>query len=366
MNRQNKIQQPYLHMDIDNRAGRKPADLEPQNQHFPTGTTHLFGIGINIYPNWPNLNNAVRDVEAVAAILQRRYGVQLWKLLLNEEATRKHIIRELDALMKQVRAPDSIIVYFAGHGHIDRETQLGAWIPTDADKEDKDLYIANSTLRDFFQVAKAQHVLFISDACFSGSLLQERRGGGEELLLQELVARPSRWVMCSGRHDEEVADGPRDGHSPFAQAILDELEHNQKPGLSAAAFAQNVQLQSKSYYKNQLSDYGPVCNAGDMRGQLVLWQGGYSSELTPIPDHKESERDRSDHNPDTNPATTMTFEDFKRTMKGLERTITLKVRIINSLRESLAMEDDPIRKIRYGEQLYQAEEELGDLKAKLG
>ena len=36
----------------------------------------------------------------------------------------------------------------------------------------------------------------------------------------------------------------------------------------------------------------------------------------------------------------------------------IKTRIINKLRETLALEDDPIRSIKYEEQLRQAEEEL--------
>jgi hypothetical protein len=321
--------------------------------------------------------------------------------------------------------------------------------------------------------------LFISDACFSGSLLQEHRSAAEEMVLTELAARPSRWVMCSGRHDEAVADGPRGGHSPFAQAILDELKHNQKQGLNAAALAQNVQLQSKQYYKDQLSDYGPVFNTGDMRGQLVLWRDGVASvepsrekerpEPADPPRVKQEPTELPD--PTNNKRTTMTLSDFKKGIrdylaeddakaalkftakvlredssaqdtallllsrvnrlerqvdegiishsnagiernkiisairnvtndietadlrtdvvladlqaeerspspiqrgmspeetKGLERTIALKVKIINALRDKLALEDDPIRLIRYEEDLQKAEEDLKDLKAKLG
>ena len=69
---------------MDHRAGRKPTQ---QKKAFSTGKTYLFGIGINTYEHWGNLNNAVRDVEAIADILQQSYGVTLWKLLLNETQT---------------------------------------------------------------------------------------------------------------------------------------------------------------------------------------------------------------------------------------------------------------------------------------
>lgn len=52
--------------------------------------------------------------------------------------------------------------------------------------------------------------------------------------------------------------------------------------------------------------------------------------------------------------------------EGIERAIALKTRVINKLRETLALEDDPIRSIRYEEQLRQAEADLAELNAKLG
>ncbi len=52
--------------------------------------------------------------------------------------------------------------------------------------------------------------------------------------------------------------------------------------------------------------------------------------------------------------------------EGIERAIELKIKVINKLRETLALEDDPICSIRYAEQLRAAETELAELKAKLG
>lgn len=268
---------------MEPQAGRGAEFVLSNSAQAPAGKTYLLSIGINKYTAWTPLSNAVRDAQAVSEVLQQRYGVQLWKSLFDEQATRQHIIGAFDALIREVKAPDSIIIYYAGHGHLVKGTQRGFLVPVDARNSGTDTLIRNSTLRDYFQDAQAQHILFISDACFSGSLLVERSGASEQMILSELAARPSRWVMCSGRHDETVLDGPRDGHSPFAQSLLDELTYNQKAGLSASGLAQNVQLQSKSYYNNQLSDYGPIANVGDKRGQLVLWQNGVPVAPPPTP-----------------------------------------------------------------------------------
>lgn len=52
--------------------------------------------------------------------------------------------------------------------------------------------------------------------------------------------------------------------------------------------------------------------------------------------------------------------------QGIERAIELTTKKVNKLRETLSLEDDPTRIIRYEEQLRAAEEELALLKAKLG
>lgn len=262
---------------MKDRAGR-PEDYKSKNSTpVPLGKTYFLGIGINQYESWSNLRNAVRDMEAVRDLLQDKYGVIIWKTLKNKEATRPNVISALDQLIQEIEAPDSAIIYYAGHGHLkgaNDNNKRGFLVPSDAKKTGTASLIRNSTLRDYFQDSEAQHVLFISDACFSGALLVERSAEAEDQMLGELAARPSRWVMCSGRHDEKVLDGPSGGHSPFAQALIDELTYNQKRGLNAATLAQKVQLQSKANYRNQLSDYGPIFDAGDKRGQLVLWQDG--------------------------------------------------------------------------------------------
>jgi hypothetical protein len=340
------------------------ASMDKQgNRLRPVGKTYFFGIGINAYKHWPRLGNAVRDVEAIAELLRTKYGVITKPLLVDQEASYKRIIDGIEEVIKEVRAPDSLIIYYAGHGHLQAENQRGFLVPADAGRGGTAGMVRNSTLRDFFQDAKAQHILFISDACFSGSLLMERRGGSEETILSELAARPSRWVMCSGRHDETVADGPRNGHSPFAQALLDELQHNQKPGLNVAALAQQVQLQCKGIYKNQLTDFGPIYNSGDKRGQLVLWKNGMPSEKEVSRSPTVKAKETGQRNVAESPAKTVDISADEQ--KGIHRAIAIKTRIINKLQETLAMEDDPIRQIRYEEQLKAAEKERQQLKSKL-
>ncbi len=249
------------------RAGRSSDQRSPRLT--PAGKIHFLGIGINTYQHWPNLRNAVRDVEAIVELLQTEYGLEAERvtLLRNEQATRRNIILKLEKIKRKVHDPDSLIIYYAGHGHMN-DNQRGFWIPVDAPQDGVDQYIRNTTLKAYIGDTPSRHTLLISDACFSGSLFV-RGERSANLEVGELVKLPSRWAICSGRHDETVADGPEGGHSPFAQSLLDVLGQTQRSYLTVNSLYEQVREQTRANYE-QLPDGGPLQGVGHGRGQFVF------------------------------------------------------------------------------------------------
>jgi hypothetical protein len=239
-----------------------------------SGTTCFVGIGINGYQNWPSLQNAVRDVQAIADLLVSDYGFNKnqQRLLLNEEATEANIINLFEELANQVEPTDSLLIYYAGHGHLNQRGR-GFWVPVDAPEGSVFRYIRNSTIKDYIGDINSLHTLLISDSCFSGSLFSSGTERASELVADELALLPSRWAICSGRHDEVVADGPSAGHSPFAESILDVLRNNTRPAITTAFLVNQVIDQTRSNYQ-QLPDGGPLQNVGHKRGQFVFRRQG--------------------------------------------------------------------------------------------
>ncbi|WP_020536551.1 TonB family protein [Lewinella cohaerens] len=250
-----------------NRAGRPSTT----GQLFPPskGDTYFLGIGIDDYQYWPSLNNAVRDVKAVSELLIRDFGLPRQKvtLLFNKEATRENIILALEKMAATVTSQDSLLVYYAGHGHLNNR-QRGFWVPTDAPRDGISYYIPNSTIRDYLGDIPSLHTLLVSDACFSGSLFVRGERSGE-LVASELAQLPSRWAICSGRHDEVVADGPAGQHSPFAESILDVLRTTARPYITTNFLLGQVREQTRSNYE-QLPDGGPIHGVGHKRGEFIF------------------------------------------------------------------------------------------------
>jgi tetratricopeptide (TPR) repeat protein len=67
----------------------------------------------------------------------------------------------------------------------------------------------------------AKHVLFMTDACYSG--IAATRGGVQNYL-QEVTKRNARQVITAGGADEEVADNGPNGHSIFTWTVMQGLD----------------------------------------------------------------------------------------------------------------------------------------------
>ena len=189
-----------------------------------TRTNHLLIIGIDAYKNGVRpLKNAVRDAEAFKAVLMERFQFTEANCitLINEQATKKAIIKAFDQLIDKLTTDDNLLLYFSGHGElIDRvRTDKGYWIPADAVLNERDTYLPNDEIRDFFANLSAHHVFGIIDSCFSGSLLLRDLGAAAK----RYYNIPSRWVMTSGMK-EPVMDGSGE-HSPFALSLLTQLRN---------------------------------------------------------------------------------------------------------------------------------------------
>jgi hypothetical protein len=239
------------------------------------GKKHILGIGINEYQNWTHLNNAVRDMESIVQILTTQYDFSSQKTLTNAAATREKIEDELYLLTNAsvLSENDYLLIYYSGHGHLDHNG-MGYWVPFNAQKDSISTYLSNSRIRELISVIKCRHILLISDSCFSGSFFADSTRGAAEDFAEEYEKRVSRWAFCSGRHDETVSDGALGSNSPFASAIIEELQINTRPKLHIARFADKVTETTRSNYP-QMPDANPIQNAGHKGGQFVFTLRSY-------------------------------------------------------------------------------------------
>ncbi|HET8647699.1 MAG TPA: polysaccharide deacetylase family protein, partial [Vicinamibacteria bacterium] len=192
-------------------------------------------VGIDQYQSWPRLHYAVNDARGVRDLLVKRYHFkpENVQLLLDGEATRANILKALgDRLAdpSRVQRDDRVFVFFAGHGvtrKLPSGKSLGYLVPVDADRDNyQSQAISMTNFQDVSEAIPAKHVLFVTDACYSGVALTRGGGPGAAGLayLREVTRRTVRQMLTAGGADQEVADGGPQGHSIFTWALMQGLD----------------------------------------------------------------------------------------------------------------------------------------------
>ena len=236
------------------------------------GTYRALIIGINDYKDTkiPDLETAVNDAKAMAELLRERYGFQV-KLLLDRNATKEAIYRALRKLASSTKPDDSVLIYYAGHGDLDRTYDDGWWIPADAKSGNPITYLDNVQVQKSMRSMKARHVLLISDSCYSGTLFGQVRAMPQVIddkYYLNLYNEKSRWGMTSG-NNLPVSDRGTGGHSVFAYQLLKELRKNVKPYISTQELYTRI-APIVSNNSEQTPLCRPVRNTGDQGGEFVF------------------------------------------------------------------------------------------------
>ncbi len=219
---------------VEDRGRGGPAVAEAPAAASFYGESWAVVVGIDKYKSWPRLAYAVNDARGVHDLLIGKFHFKPENvfLLLDEEATRERILNVLgDKLAdpSRVRKDDRVVVFFAGHGvtrRLPSGKSLGYLVPVDADQASyQSQAISMTNFQDASEAIPAKHILFITDACYSGVALT--RGGGTSsglAYLREVTRRTVRQVLTAGGADQEVADNGPGGHSIFTWALMQGLE----------------------------------------------------------------------------------------------------------------------------------------------
>ena len=205
------------------------------------GKQWLVLIAVNRYQEWPNLQYPAVDAESIRDILTSRYYIDKVIELYNEEAKKADIIKLFANLQKKLKPDDSLLVYYAGHGHLDKISNSGFWIPSDAGLDDfaQNNWLPNSQIRGLIRNLKTKHFLLISDACFSGDLLDVSRAKPPAIdseYFKKAYGRVSRQVLTSGA-SEAVPD-----RSEFTFQLKQELEMNTEPYIDPMMLYSSIRL----------------------------------------------------------------------------------------------------------------------------
>lgn len=251
---------------------------EPPLDGIEFGKYYALIVGNNNYASLSDLNTAENDAKALDRILREKYGFQT-ELLLN--ATRVDLLSALNRLQETLTPNDNLLVYYAGHGELDKVNQRGYWLPVDADANNTENWVSNSAISDYLDTMAAKHILVIADSCYSGTMtrsslarkLPNMTPDVRRKWLNAITQSKVRAVLSSGGV-KPVYDGSANAkHSLFAEVFIDELNKSPTVLEGYSLFfnlQQRVNIAAEELGVEQNPQYSPIKHAGHEAGEFLF------------------------------------------------------------------------------------------------
>ena len=231
-------------------------------------------IGNNNYQHLEKLDAAENDAREIGKVLEEKYGFESTVLLSKNYAdTADAIIK----FTKNRKNKDNLLIYYAGHGELEKSENRGYWLPIDAGKEQDSKWLGNDSVKNWIRSSKANNILLIVDSCFSGSLM---RGGSEDKLVEKLTpksiirlqSKKTRIVFTSGG-EEPVVDSDGGQHSYFADKLIKELRNNNDVIVSLQLF-QSVRQYVIDNALGQTPEHSMIHGTGHDGGEFLFFPKG--------------------------------------------------------------------------------------------
>ena len=241
-------------------------DLVFSNNEKKAPKYYALILGANDYidEQVPDLDAPISDAAKLGLVLTTKYTFDPQDVVFIKNPTREQIINELDRLTRKVTKNDNLLVFYAGHGHWDPETDFGYWLPVDSKLTTSSNWLANSQIRDYVAAIKSKHTLLITDACFGGSIFRTRKTFEETSAPKnKLYDNLSRQAMTSGALTV-VPD-----KSLFLEYLVKRLTENTKDYLAGEELF--------SSFKTEVMNgspvtpmYGDIKDSGDEGGDFIF------------------------------------------------------------------------------------------------
>lgn len=215
----------------------------------------------------PELETPIADVERIAESLRKHFG---YEARVIKNASKAKIIETLNGVAASAKDTDSVLLFYAGHGYLMEDIDMGFWIPIDGSVKSPNNWISNKDISKLLAAIPARQLILVSDSCFSGSLTHEQKVNYKEAPIAEDIFKKRSVLAFSSGGDEPVSDEGKEGHSIFAWSLIKTLD-----AASGTTSGQQVwRTVTKEIPKEfeQSPQYGAVVSAGHTDGGEYLFQ----------------------------------------------------------------------------------------------
>ncbi len=216
--------------------------------------------------NIPSLQGPSSDMKDMYNLLVNHYGFSPDNTDTLINASKMTIMTAIMQKAKAMTENDNLLIFYAGHGQMvtnPDNSEDGFLVPQDAILNNTITYLSSDELLKTIRFSKAQHILFIADACFAGQLF---RGipSSSNIPIPVAVAYKdkSRKLLASGNRTV-VPD-----KSKFVEDLRMALQENHAPYITVEQLIDSF----RDKYTNDTHlnlQYYPII-ADDLGGQFVF------------------------------------------------------------------------------------------------
>ncbi|MFM9951548.1 MAG: DUF1036 domain-containing protein [Saprospiraceae bacterium] len=243
------------------------------NANIVVSKGRYFGlfIGINDYADLGivDLENPVADATRLRDILSANYGFEAKNSFLLQNPKKEAIVKKIQALQGILNESDYLLIFFAGHGKM--QGNEGYWLCSDASMGNAYNWISSSEVNSYLRNFKSNHILLVSDACYSGAFVMrdvdDIIDNSEQRACEILESQKSRCAMTSGAK-ASVPD-----KSVFIEYLSKRLRENQQSCISAEqlylSFKTAVIANSPN---NQIPQFGNIPQTGHEGGGFIFYK----------------------------------------------------------------------------------------------
>jgi uncharacterized caspase-like protein len=242
--------------------------IKGNTEHLDFGSYNALVIGNNEYRHMSKLSTAVNDAQAITALLRNKYGFKV-QLLIN--ANRADILLAINTYRRILNSQDNLLIYYAGHGWLDKDADQGYWLPVDATRENPVLWVSNSAVTSEIRAIQAKHVMVVADSCYSGKLtrglhIKQKTPN----YLAKISQKKARVVLSSGGLEPVMDSGGKENHSIFASAFIETLSENNGVLDGSTLFAKV--REKVGWNADQIPEYANIHKAGHDGGDFIFMQ----------------------------------------------------------------------------------------------
>jgi len=243
------------------RVNLKPKEL--------IATTHRYYgllIAVEEYadPGIISLSEPLKDANKLRDVLKNKYTFDDQDITILKNPTFEELNVEFEELSRKIEPTDFLLIFYAGHGYFDEKTNIGYWLPSDAQKKNRAKWFRNSALVENIGAINSKHTFLIADACFSGGIFKTRAPfNNASPDIANMLKRTSRKAMTSG----SLTTVPDE--SVFMRCLIKALNENNNLYLPSEDLFDEIRMAMKNNADTKPL-YGEIRNVGDNGGNFVL------------------------------------------------------------------------------------------------